>query len=230
MEIVDSSITSAVVDSQNIPNSIKQCLIATEPNSRSCTGNGECLVMNTDGCKGNTQLSRNEVEAPIQSMGTAAADFVKSGNISLQTEQKPGSESKIKRGTDQFQITANEVNDPSASQTENCVKTMGVKEAVPMGISSENSLSQSVRVPIKKSNGSLGLLAQYVSSSSDEDEEDDEENGEDDDDGTDVGHESSADKRNLSVQAKDIFDKAISKGVYRVAYSGEDSDKFVIIY
>lgn len=77
-------------------------------------------------------------------------------------------------------------------------------------ISKDKSPIKSDNVSITKPVGSLGLLVQYVSSSDDDDEDE----------------ESSGD----SAQAKDLFDKVMSKGEYRVADDGEGSDELVDIH
>lgn len=101
------------------------------------------------------------------------------------------------------ELAASTVNvDKDAMETD----TGGVVAAIPQILSGKPT-SKSNEVTAAKPVGSLGLLVQYVSSSEDEDSED-----------------SAA----LDAKAKDLFDRAMSKGDYRVADDEDDSDELVI--
>lgn len=86
--------------------------------------------------------------------------------------------------------------------------TTQTDDSAEMVTSNEKPTSKTDKVSLTKAVGSLGLLIQYISSSDDED------------------NESNSDNTTLDAQAKDLLDKVMAKGDYRVVHD-EDPDELV---
>lgn len=192
--------------------------IASKANLKKSTCAEDCLVMavdnNTDHIQPQEQLQHDQV--------STAAEIPRSSGV----------EANITNSSHE-RISVVEVNEPPGIQSKESVETISLKEQqqdeafgthIDENAASESDVSQiaivkstckSANVSVMKPVGSLGLLVQYVSSSEEEEEE------EDDDD---KDEESSDDM----AQAKDLFDKVMSKSNYRIADDDNDFDEFVI--
>lgn len=214
-EIVDVPNTGSG-SSESDRNEAENTEVVIEIDKEERSGDDGCLVMTIDSSddKQPQQTSTLALDGVQNAVSTASTM-----NADCDEGTKP--EAETIRATVDAPGTIIEVEDSTATQrnetAELATSTDNLyKDVVEMDTDGIASLESAITpIPTSKSNeveiarpvGSLGLLVQYASSSDDEDSED---------------------SATLDAKAKDLFDKAMSKGDYRVADDDGDSDELVI--
>lgn len=183
------------------------------------TGPVECLVM-AIGIKDGEQPEEDSPVVDDVMPNVTEVEFITKTDDVPETMRPTNDEGGNIRESIEAPITIIEAGDPTTIQTNDSVEMVTSTENQendaetkvdgPKDPQSPNEepTSKIDNVSQTKSVGSLGLLVQYISSSDDED------------------NESNSDNSTLDTQAKDLFDKVMSKGDYRVVHD-EDPDELV---